>query len=296
MSLLDDIRADLVDESAGISNTLRKAKILASELGVPEFREWVDFELAGYPSRENVPDYRRFNPTNLGTFSGPFGSGVKNFVIPTYALPDDVKNFAENLIFYDGVGSLEAQAAIAGEALQMRWPQEMVMLARDSIHMSGDLLLADAHRQILPHMILGILDQVKNKLLDFLLGLQESNITADNLDQNTVERDVVRNLFNINIYGDRNVVASGEHVAQSGTNVQEGDLESLLTFLRELNVDTEDIEQIRDAISSEPNASNGPKVQAWRDSMIGKAASGKWNIALATASKLLPDALNAYYG
>lgn len=47
MSLLDEIRTDLVNESASLSNTLRKAKIFASEIGLPAFREWVGFELEG---------------------------------------------------------------------------------------------------------------------------------------------------------------------------------------------------------------------------------------------------------
>ena len=52
MALIDNIRSDLIDESASVSNTLRKAKILANDLGLPEFREWVDSELNGYPDIE----------------------------------------------------------------------------------------------------------------------------------------------------------------------------------------------------------------------------------------------------
>ena len=49
MTLLDEIRSDLVNESANLSNTLRKAKILARAIGLPEFMEWVDFELRRIP-------------------------------------------------------------------------------------------------------------------------------------------------------------------------------------------------------------------------------------------------------
>lgn len=66
MSLLNEIRSDLVNESASLSNTLRKAKILASEIGLPEFREWVEFELNGYTDWESVPEYRRVRPTKNG--------------------------------------------------------------------------------------------------------------------------------------------------------------------------------------------------------------------------------------
>ncbi len=299
MSLLDEIRSDLVNESADLSNILRKAKILASAIALPEFREWVDFELSGYPNRETVPDYRWFQPTNLGTFGGPFQSGIKNMVLPTYTLPDEIKDFAENLIFFDGVGALEAQVSGREGAGQRKWPQEMVMLARDSIQMSGGMVLIDAHQPIPAYIVSGILDQVKNKLLDFVLGLQESNITSEDLDHRRVKPEVARNLFNFNIYGDRNIVASGEHIEQNVEKVQEGSIDSLLDFLRALEVNSADLRELKDAISAEPSAPNGnygPRVSTWLGGMVSKAASKTWNVSLDTASTMLTNALNGYYG
>ena len=296
MSLLDEIRSDLVNESASLSNTLRKAKILASALGLPEFRDWIDFELGGYPDRDSVPSYRRFRPINLGTFAGPFQSGVENVVLPTFDLPDTVKKFAENLIFFNGVGALEAQAS---SSHQWKWPQEMVMLAQNSIQITGDMVLVDAHQPIPSYVISGVLDQVKNRLLDFVLGLQESNVTAGDLDNRTVEPEVARNLFHFNIYGDRNIVASGERVNQKVKIVQEGDIDSLLESLREFNVEDDDLSKLKDAVLAEPSATSGsygPKVQSWLGGMISKAVTKTWNVGLENASKLLTDALNGYYG
>ena len=296
MNLLDEIRTDLVNESVSLPNTLRKAKILASAIGIAEFREWLDFELGGYPDGDRVPEYRRFRPTNLGTFSGPYNSGVKDVVLPTYNLPDSVRDFAENLIVFDGVGALEAQAL---SSYQKKWPQEMVMLARDSMQMSGGMVLVDAYQPVSGHIISGILDQVKNKLLDFILGLEESNVTSDDLDNRAVEPEVARNLFNINIYGDRNVVAGGEQVSQNVKTVQEGDIESLINALRELNIHDEDLNELKNVVSAEPSDSGGeygPKVQAWLGKMISRAATGTWNIGLETAPKLLTKALNSFYG
>ena len=106
MNLLDEICSDLVNESASLSNTLRKAKILANAIGLPEFREWVEFELNGYKSLKDLPEYRHFSPTNFGTFVGPFQSMTKNVVLPTFNLPDDLKEYAENFYFFQGVGEL----------------------------------------------------------------------------------------------------------------------------------------------------------------------------------------------
>lgn len=295
MSLLDEIRSDLVNEVVDISNTLRKAKILASAIGLPEFRDWVGCELSGYTDMDTVPSYRRFRPTNLGTFSGPFQSMVKNMVLPTHDLPDEVREFAENLIFCDGVGALEAQRSGTHQRV---WPQEMVMFARSSIQMTGGMVLVDAYQPVPSYAISGVLDQVKNRLLDFVLGLQESNVTAEDINNRSVEHEVARNLFNINICGDRNIVTSGEQVNQQLETVQKGDIDSLIKALRKFNIDNEDLNELRSAISTDPSASESsysPKVQAWLGGMISKAASSTWNVGLQTASKVLTDALNDYY-
>ena len=300
LSLLDEIRTDLVNESAALSNTMRKAKILASALGLPEFREWVDFELSGYPDRSKVPSYRIFRPTNLGTFSGPFQSGAKNVPLPTYNLPDLVKDFADNLILFDGVGTLQGMLTEDSRSLQRKWPPEMVILARETIQMSGDMVLVDAHQPLPPYTISGILDNVKNKLLDFTLGLQENNITSEELDNGTVKPELVRQVYNtVNIYGDHNVVASGENVNQAVNPVQKGDIGSLIKHLSGLEVDGEDLRELEDAVSQETLPSNGqfgPKLRAWVGGMISKAASDNWKVGLEAAPKLLMDALRGYYG
>ena len=76
-------------------------------------------------------------------------------------------------------------------------------------------------------------------------------------------------------------------------------IDSLLSFLREFSIDDDDLGELEDAVSSEPIApdgSYGPKVRAWLGGMISKAASSTWNVGLQTASKVLTDALNGYYG
>lgn len=295
MNLLDEIRSDLVNESASLANTLRKAKILASEIGLPEFREWVEFELNGYPHRKSVPVYRQFTPTNLGTFAGP-ARMTRNLVLPTYNLPDIVQDFAENLVFFDGVGELEAQAST--ESLHRKWPQEMVMLSRESIGMSGGMVLIDAEQPIPAHTVLGILDQVKNRLLDFVLGLQENNITSEDLKNRTVAPEIARNVFNLHIHGDRNIVASGENVTQTVKTVQKGDVDSLLSFLRGLNIDKDEIREIADAVSAEPSATDGrfgPRVQKWLGGMVEKITSGALAVGSNVTVMMLTQALRDYY-
>ena len=213
-----------------------------------------------------MPSYRCLRPINLGTFCGPGHKSLRNVPLPTYDLPDSIKDLAENQVFYEGVGELEAMAAQASESYQWTWRPEMVIVARDAIKMSGGMVLAEAYQPISPQSISGILDQVKNKLLDFVLGLQESNITSEELDNRTHEPETVRNLFNITIHGDHNIVAGGEHVNQQANPVEKSDIDSLLNHLREMEVDNADLRDLETAVSAEPDAPEGrygPNVQAW---------------------------------
>ena len=106
------------------------------------------------------------------------------------------------------------------------------------------------------------------------------------------------NLFHVYIYGDQNIVATGEQVTQHVTTVQQGDSESLLSCLRSLNVEDADLNLLQDAIENEPTAPEGeygPKVKAWLGEMVAKAATGTWKVGLEAGTKMLADALNQYY-
>lgn len=300
MNLLDDIRADLVNESADLSNTLRKARILASQINLPEFKEWLSLELNGYGNEDTLPEYRCFPATNLGMFSGSFGSSVKNMVIPTYNLPESVREYAENLTICDGVGSLQGMLSRDLDAYQERWPQEAVMLARESVQLTGNMVLVDVHRPIPRHTISGVLDNIKNKLLDFILAMQESDITPEDLDNRKVEPAVARTIFNtVNVYGNNAVIATGETINQEINLVRQGDVDSLLNHLREVGVDDNSLCELKEAVASEPSTSDGnfgPKVRAWLGGMLEKASSKAWGVGVETASKELLDALKSFYG
>lgn len=299
MRLLDEIIADTVNESTSVSNTLMKAKILAARIGLPELREWLDLELGGYETDSRIPTYRRFSAINFGTFRGDFHI-LRDVQIPVSVLPDVVKQMYEDLIIWESVGELEGLLAQDFQKpAQKPWKSEAVLLSQDSLNILQSGTLVTAHQVVAPSVISGVLAAAKSNLLDLVLRLQASDVTDEALDQRVVDPGVARSVFNsINVYGDHNIVASGDTVHQKATAVTEGDAESLLTHLREFGVDTDDLEELQTALSSEPDAPNGEsgqKVRAWMGGMLMKAASGTWNVSLDVASRILTEALKNYY-
>jgi len=299
MSLLDEIKSDLVNEKAKLTNTLRKAKILASQLQLDEFKNWIRFELEGYDRYENLPGYRKFKAHNFGTFSGPFQSMIKNVTLPTYNLPASIRDFAENLDIYKSIGELESMLSSSADSLQEKWSQEAIILARDSMQMSGGMVLVDAYKPITKHLVAGIIDNVKNKLMDFVLDLKASKIPLDSEKLESRSKNQIRNLFNVHIYGDHNIVASGEKVIQSSQKVTKNDIKSLLNYFKNLEVHPEDIALLEKAVVADGKTEKGQlgkRIKEWVGNMISKASSGIWKVALDVAPKLIMEALKNYYG
>ena len=84
MSLLREIQASILESDSDIGPVLLKLRFLASRLGSTQLEEWVKHESEGYPAEVDVPEYRQLDVTYHGTWSGPFGSGVKNAPIPPH--------------------------------------------------------------------------------------------------------------------------------------------------------------------------------------------------------------------
>ena len=299
MDLLDSIRDDLVNESANIANTLRKARVLAQEYQSPELREWVGFELNGYPGSARLPIYRRLAVPLLGTFHGPFQSRMTGVTISTAGLPEEARELANDLSIFEGVAALGEALASNENEFHRTLPVEITALLRESTQMTGGMVLFEAYQRIPRYLLTGVLDSVQNRLLEFVLELNELKTTSHGESGGDVEPEAVRNAVNINIYGNNNVVAGGENIRQEIAPVQQGNLSSLATHLRAHRVPDEDIQQLQHAISSEPSPIHGelgPNVSAWIGSMMSKAVSGAWRATVEQAPTLLVNAIRAYYG
>ena len=292
MDALQDFINELTQHDVDLTSTLRRAKALTNDLHSPELDDWINSELYGYTDPQKVPAYRRFLTSNYGDFAGLNGVEANGLLIPTGDLPSEVKEFAESLVMLDGVGALQAHGAEDDERL---WPPELVLLAQEATALKGGLFLTKAYQLIEESVYPKILEQVRNRLFDFLLGLQNNSASQENDGS-----EVVGQLVSYHIYGGHNVIATGGQVNQQVIMVAKGDATALLDYLREQGVGEDDLEELGDAVSSEPEAltdgNYGPKVGAWLGNMLAKASTGVWEVGLETASEMLPQVLNRFYG
>lgn len=299
MDLLDSIRDNLVNQSADIADTLRMATVLAEEYQSPVLREWAESELNEYPEFALVPKYRRVRISLAGTFRDPAGHTMPGVGISAARLPKEVRESINNLYIHDSVAALEEALASGHDVFHRVLPVEVVTWLRECNQMAGDMELVDAYQQISRYLLINILDNVRNRLLRFVLEMKERQVASDGGRSNDIGPEVARNAVNVNIYGDNNVVAAGENIQQEITPVQQGDLDSLVAYLRAHQVPDEDIQELTNAILLEPSAVSGepgPSVNAWIGGMMSKAASGAWRVFLEQAPTLLVNAIKTYYG
>lgn len=294
-----DLREKIVNSSNSLADILRRAKVLASDLKNPEFRRWVHSELNGYDIDDDLPDYRFIYTPPLGTFSGPFGRMVKDYLLPTYILSDSMERMAEKVPMIYSVRELEGMSAKKG--LRHAWPTEAVMLLREEIQLSGGYVLVEVHQPIYNTAITGILDAVRNRLLDFIIEINEIIPTAkEDGTYNEIPPEKVSQIFNITIHGNHNILAGGRTVSQNTTQIiHKGNTDELKEYLNNLGIENSDIDDLLISLkkdSIEEKDKFGPKVAEWIGKMISKAANGTWNIALSSASDLITKGISSYYG
>jgi hypothetical protein len=71
-SPVQQLQADAINPQVRVVDLVRKAKLVASKLGLDELEQWADAELQGYHDGESVPSCRRVQgaPSWLSPFRG----------------------------------------------------------------------------------------------------------------------------------------------------------------------------------------------------------------------------------
>ena len=229
---------------------------------------------------------------------------VNNVQISIICLPDDIREFAERMGVPHGVREIEASVAEADteEKLGFPWPPEAVRLAREYVPMQDGCVLVAAMKPFAKSQFDGILDQIRNRLLDFLLKLEQINpeVLESEDALRAVSSDKVQNIFQTIIHGGQNIVATGTEFTQKATqNVASGDMQSLIDHLRSTGLNNDSLAELETAIKQDGDWKKkklGENVKSWIGKMIVKAMDGTWKVAEATAPDLLKAALSQFYG
>ncbi|MFM0648087.1 hypothetical protein PQR14_27530 [Paraburkholderia bryophila] len=299
MKLLNEIIDLLSDKSGSLTDAMLKTKVLLHRIGHKELAQWVSEELNGYGQGKSVPSYRVIGIRLVGHVQNS-GWRHENISLPTAHLSDDLHKRLTVAELNQSVGALE-QYAVSTHSLTSSVPPEFYKAISTAFDNGW---VTTAWTQIEATQIVGVLIEIRSRLLDFALNLQDQigDVPEDDMKDAAKTIDA-SGMFTSAIYGDNHTFIIGNsNVTTIANTVTKGDFNSLADTLKKAGVDAADVEELKTAIEQDdPTAvaeqkQFGPKVRAWMAKMTSKAIDGGWTIGLAAGGKLLADALGAHYG
>lgn len=169
--MLGQIQSDLVGDSASLSATLRKSKVLASQLESDELSQWVAKELDGYESRDDLPDYRVLATSVAGTWTNGYYQ-VTNRALHLSSINDEnLQNLLTEFPVYQGIRSVEEFAQMSDDK-RFQVSADVTAYVNTFVSEAG-YGYSQLHFTIGRHNFEQILDTVRNRLLDFVLRLDK---------------------------------------------------------------------------------------------------------------------------
>ncbi|TPJ72553.1 hypothetical protein FJ471_07080 [Mesorhizobium sp. B2-7-1] len=277
-----------------------KLRFLASRLGSEQLEDWVKYETEGYPRDVEVPAYRIVSVTYSGTWSGPFGGGIKNAPIPLYLIEKYAgtkwtrKPVRESIA---GVEELAKSKTIGIDA------SNLILLLQNKVYegwacnaISGEVSTIAMKE---------IKQAVRSRVLELTLELEKrvpgaAEVTVMKaMPQEPVSEAAVTQIFNQTVYGNVTHVTATDG-AQVTLSITAGDIGSMTNALVKAGLPQEAAKEFSEIVAAEPPESLGKplgnKALAWIKKNGPKAASGAWKIGSDVLTAVLTEAAMKFAG
>ena len=301
-SLLREIRDAAVDADVALANMLRRCAVLGDELSNDDLRDWALQELKGYSSEDGVPEYRKIGAVLRGNLAGPFQSGYQNVAIPAVGLPEKLKDRAHTVMFTEGVAGLERLLEGEGETITFMWPGNWIALAQHKGRIMEGHVLYAAWQEIGKSAVAGVLDAIRNRVLEFCLrlGKERPELMGADGDSSPSADDsaAASQVFNF-VIGSQGVnIASTSPGAEQAAQITitPGDLAALVETLIGAGVPRAEVEALKGEIGRESGQAAKQKCDSWLERAEQAVTSGAWSLAKGATTATLSKAILAYLG
>lgn len=280
-----------MDPKSDVEELLNKALLVSRKLKIKKFRKWCEQELEGYGKAE-PPEYRIIKG-QLKAFNPYRG------LIP-FMIPDEWDKAVTLIPIKISIGEINNLLRQKGDTYQYQLSSEV---KQTLMNMQEGFVQLEPRVNFNRSQLMSIATRVRAIILNWSLQLEEDGILGEGLKFNDKEKQIAMSVNHFNINNMQGVVGpvSGGTINQNNQmNIKAMDFDSLAKHLAENNVDFSDIQNLKDAIEIDPIPTEpnklGEKVSGWIGSMVGKAASGGWDISVTTAGTLLAESIAKFYG
>jgi hypothetical protein len=298
--LLDEIRDGALDDSVSVASLLRKCIVLSARLKYQPMIDWVKHELDGYKTRDSLPDYRRFSGEIVINHVSGYNlvSGQRLTYIEGIA---HIREQFESVDIFVGVDQLwslrdehdlvheldSTALALINNAIAQRYTQ-----------------VTQAYVPVSPSLYTGILSTVRNRVLSFVLQIEDEFPEGDfsKISTSKSTRDLAAQVFNTTIINRGTVTVGSDtvNVNQVEKQIVIGDIDSLHAFLESEGFDPQDFPALDEALSGadaleQAKEGTGP-VAKWSAEAAKKVAKGAGNVVTQTVTQVAIKAALAYAG
>ncbi|QQG45167.1 MAG: hypothetical protein HYW89_04180 [Candidatus Sungiibacteriota bacterium] len=178
-SIIQELQIEATETKNSVSDLLRKAKIVAIKLDLKEFGEWIDKELNGYGGghKKDFPKYRivRGEPKAWNLFHGWQPIGFTDA---------KVGDSMRERVVTQAIGELDDLAKNDSGTFMIDYNTEAANSIRKSIGFDTDV------KFMLSRVgVIGILDAVRNSILDWALRLEKAGVKGEGISFSKEDRE-----------------------------------------------------------------------------------------------------------
>lgn len=196
-SLVLELQKEALNPSVGITDLLRKSLVVSRKLGIREFQNWIEFELNGYSDQSKIPVYR--NVTGQIKAWNPIHGWIP------YMIDDvDMVNKISKRKINQPIGEIETilKADRNNSSFEIPFPNslELSLMKLCNLPLRPSLLIDRAK-------CYGILEAVRNIIVEWTLKLEENNILGEGMAFSIKEKEVASAIT----YNIKNFISQGSH-------------------------------------------------------------------------------------
>lgn len=294
-SIVIQLQADCLNSEIHLTDLLRKALVVSFKLKLDDFKQWCELELNGYTDIKTVPAYRSIE--GVIKVHNPYHGWQ-----PVLFQDSKTQNYLSKRKVTQSIPELEdvAKGRTPKSLLHMPFSPEVL-----NQFFAGEQLDLGLIPCVIinPAEIVGIMDTVRNAILQWTLKLEEKGILGEGLTFSAKDIQHAAATPEIRINNFQGILGNVIHsnVSQDmAISISKGDVGALCLFFASKGINEIDLQDLRVAIQQDPQPTSdkslGSKVSSWIARMVGKAATGAWDITIGAAGTLLAEAIKRYYG
>ena len=264
--LIESLIKDLY-ENKPLSDVFLKLQVIIYLLKNEPLTEWFNNENNGYEKGKTLPQYRVLPVLFYAQVEQDRGFNgslmYNNYNLPIDLIEDkEIQDIMSKFEYRDSISNIADLISNKKEGtISMAVPATTTTISLFSRRLQSNCYIHRIWREIPKNAVQNIISQIKSKLLQFLLEINENlnlNISFTEMEnKQKIEKAFNQNITN-NIYGSNNNVVSGQNIEQN-INQSFVDYEKL----KEYGVEEQHITELK-IIEKEPNKSTlKEKVLGW---------------------------------